>query len=74
MPKIGNCKVLGVFFYQGRPQYTQISTLNMYLIIEIRYTILIICHGNYIKVKRFNCMLENVILRISSLKIGCPEG
>ena len=39
--QIVNCKILvGHPIFQGRPQYTLIATINMYLIIEIRHNIL----------------------------------
>ena len=34
------CKILGQPIFQERTQYTQITTMNMYLIIEIRHNIL----------------------------------
>ena len=37
---------------QGIPQYSQISTINMYEFIKIRYDILIECHGNYMEMKK----------------------
>ena len=40
VPKIGDCKMFGCTLFPGRPQYTQISTINMHLLIEIRHTIL----------------------------------
>ena len=52
----------------SRAQYTQIRNINMYKLIEIRHNILILWHGNYIMIKRFNFMLEINILRISSQK------
>ena len=55
--KIGNCKILGCPLFQGRPQYTRILAKDMYLLIEISHNILIICHGNHIKVKENNIML-----------------
>ena len=48
--------------------YTQITTINVYLLIEIQYNILLQCHGNYIEVGKFNVMLENDILRNCSRK------
>ena len=35
------------YFFQGRPQYTQITTINMYFLIEIRHNTLIQYHENY---------------------------
>ena len=48
MPKSGKCKIFGCPIFQGIQQYIQITTKNMYLLIEIRFTILIQCYGNYI--------------------------
>ena len=45
-------KLAIVKFFPRRPQYPQITTINMYLIIEIRPSILIKCHGNYIEVEK----------------------
>ena len=60
-PKLAFLKFLGV---QGGPQYTKISTINMYKFIKIRHDIdiLIQCHGNHIEVKKFNYMLKIDIL------------
>ena len=75
MPKIGNCKILGRPNFQGEPQYTQISTINMYEFIQIRHDILIQCHGNYMEMKNVNYMLEIDILRNSSQKsLGVLRG
>ena len=38
--------------FQGKPQLTEITTINMYLLIEIRHNILIQCTGIYIEVKK----------------------
>ena len=54
--KIGNYKVIGHPLLQERPQYTQSSTINMYLLIEIGHNILIECHGYYLKVKTIICL------------------
>ena len=35
-PKIGNCKILGCPFFQGRPQYTHITNINKYLLNEVK--------------------------------------
>ena len=50
-PKLVVVKVFGRPTFQGRPPYLQISTMNMYLLIEIRHDILIQCHENYIEVE-----------------------
>ena len=34
---MGNCKVFGCPIFQGRPQYTQITTINMCLLNEIEH-------------------------------------
>ena len=81
---MGNCKVLGRSHFKGGPQYTQISTINMYKFIKIRFDILIQCHGNYMEMKKNNHMLEIEISRNSSQKylgvlrgafegFGCPK-
>ena len=66
--KIGNCKIWGRPNLKGRPQFTQISTINMYKFIKIRHDILIKCHGNCMEKKKFNYMLEIDIFRNSSQK------
>ena len=43
----------------------------MYEFIKIRHNILIQCNGNYMEMKKFNCMLEIDILRNFSQKNGC---
>ena len=48
VPKIGKCKLFGHPIFQGRPQYTLVTTINMYLL--IRHIILIQCHGIYVGV------------------------
>ena len=58
MPKIANSKNSGRPNFQGGPQYTQISTINMYKFIKIRHDILKQCHGNYMEMRKFNEMLE----------------
>ena len=58
MPYIGNCKIYGRPNLEGEQQYTQISTINMFIFIEIRQYILIQCHGNYMEMKTLNNMLE----------------
>ena len=49
--KLAILKLLGILFYQGRLQYTQITSINLYLLSK---RIIIQCHDNYIKVKEFN--------------------
>ena len=68
MPKIGNFEILGRPNFQGGPQNTQISTINMYKFAKVRHDILTQCHGVYMEKKKINYMLEIDILRISSQK------
>ena len=52
--KIANCKIFGLPIFQGRPYYTQITTINiahLHVHIKMGHTILLQCHGNHIKVK-----------------------
>ena len=51
MPKIGKNNILGRVTFQGRSQNTQITTINMYLLIEIRHDINMQSHGYDIEVK-----------------------
>ena len=47
-----NCKNVGCAIFKGdhnilrSPQYTQITTMNMYFLIEIRHGIYVQCHRN----------------------------
>ena len=50
LPKTDTCRIFGCLTFQGRPQNTQITTINMYLLIEIMHNIIINCHGYYSKV------------------------
>ena len=50
--KIGNCRIFGHPIFHGRPQYTQILNLNMYLLIGIRHNIFTKRHGSYIELKK----------------------
>ena len=70
MPKIGNCKSFGLPKFEGGPQYTHISNINMYKFIKIRHDILIQCYGNYMEMKKVNYMVEIDILRNSSQFFG----
>ena len=67
-PKLAKfCKIFGRLNFQGGPQYTQISIINMYEFIKIRHNILNIqCHGNHMERKKLNYMLEIDISRNSS--------
>ena len=40
--------------FQGRPQYTQIATINMHLFIKIRHNNHLQFHGYYVCNKQFN--------------------
>ena len=51
IPKVGNCKILRHPIFNGRPQYTPISTIKMYLVIRIKNDIHIQHHGNYIELR-----------------------
>ena len=72
--KIDNCKILGRPIFRGRLQYTKITTINMYLFIEIGYTFHIQCHGDCIEMKKLIICLKLIFLEIPHKKIGCPEG
>ena len=41
---------LWVAYFSRIPQYSQITTMTMYLLIEIKHTVLLQCHGNYTEV------------------------
>ena len=45
-------KILGHHIFQQIPQYAQITTIDMYLLIEIMHDIPVQCHGNYIEVEK----------------------
>ena len=61
--KLTVVKFWGILFFQGRQQYTEITTTNMYLLVKTRHTINIQCRGNYTDVEK---LIPN--------KFGCPEG
>ena len=61
VPKIGNCKLWGRPISQGKPQYTPILTINMYLLLEKGYGISIQWHGKCIDVKESTLRFEKVI-------------
>ena len=50
--------LFGLPIFQERAHYTQITIINMILLIDIRHTIHIQCYGNYIQVKRFKVYME----------------
>ena len=60
VPKIVNCEIFGCLIFQGRPQYTQIKTINMYLLHEIKHNILIHFQRNYIAKKSIICLKLNL--------------
>ena len=70
VPKIGCSKKCWRPIFQGRPQYTEIITMNKYFLIRIRYDILTQCHGNYIEVGKNN----NHILRFDTKTLLSPGG
>ena len=45
--EIDNCKCFRHTIFKVGPQYTQISTINMNKLIEIRHDIFIQCQENY---------------------------
>ena len=47
-------KMFGYHIFQQIPQYAQITTIDMYLLIEIVLNIPIQCHGNYYEVEKLN--------------------
>ena len=65
MSKIDNCESFGHSIFQGRSQYTQITTINMYLLIKTNHNILKQYHWNYIEVRKISYMLEIDIFRNS---------
>ena len=48
---------ISVPIFKGRQQHTELTTINMYLLIKIRHDIILQYHGNYIEVKIVGCML-----------------
>ena len=61
VPVITNHKMFRFLFFQERPQYTQITTTNIYLLIEVRHLILKQCHDTWLK--KFKYTFESDILR-----------
>ena len=51
-PKFVIAKFLGILFFKGDHNIL-VTTINMYLIIEIRHNILRQCHGNHTEVENF---------------------
>ena len=52
--KIANCKILGHPILHGRPQYTQITTIKIYLLIELRYYFHVYVIGFILGFEKFN--------------------
>ena len=74
MPKIGNCNILGRPFHQVRPQCTQITPINMYLLNAVKHIIPIQCYANYIEVKHIQVNMFDVdIFKIPQKRIGYPD-
>ena len=69
MPKIGNTEISGCLNFQGRPQFTQIATIKVYLPNEIKHNVHIQCQRNHIEVKKIDyCKVRNIgVLRFSEL-------
>ena len=42
-------QIFGLPLFRGRQQYTEVTTINMYLLTKSRHSIIIQCHGNYIE-------------------------
>ena len=60
-----------------RPEFTQITTIIMYLLIQINHNILLQCHGIYIGVKKINYTFKHVIFRNytrNHIRIWVPDG
>ena len=53
-PKSGKWKLFEYFIFKGRPQYVQIDTINMYILLGKRHGILMQCLGIYIEVEIFS--------------------
>ena len=47
---------MGHPFFQGKQQYTEVTTINIYLLIKIRHNDFIQCHGDYIEVKKLGIL------------------
>ena len=82
--RIGNCRIFGPPIFQGRPEYTQITTIYMHLLIEIRHVRMQWPWELYWGEKKFNCILEIYIFRNSLQRFwvswrvdfwgfGCPK-
>ena len=74
VPKVSNYQICGRPLFLVRVQSTQIITINMYLLIEMMYNILI---WDYIEVKKLEFNVEIDILRNHSqiiLSVLTPEG
>ena len=51
-PKFAFVIFWGILLFKGGPQYTQVTTINMYLLIYIRHNNLIQYHGIYVGDKK----------------------
>ena len=65
VPKIVNCKILGVQILKATTIYSDFNH-ELGLIFKIRHDILMQCHWNLNEDKKIHCMLEIDILRNSS--------
>ena len=50
--------VFGHRIFQGRQKNTEVTAINMYLVINIRHNIIIQCMGILLRWKNLNYMLE----------------
>ena len=57
--KIDNCKTFGPSIFQGRQRYTEVTIINMYLLIEIKHNIIIQYHEVYIEVEKLQLYVCN---------------
>ena len=69
MSKIDSCKISGRPIFQGKQLYSQVTTINMYLVIKIRRKFqIIICYVNYIEVEKTD---KSAFLKVNlSLSVG----
>ena len=75
LTKIGKSKFFVYPIYQGRPQYIQITNLNMYLLTCNGNGIVFLCNAMRIvsKVKWFFICLQLTFLQKSDWKIWCHD-
>ena len=63
------------FYFYGWQKYTEVTTINMYLLIKIRHNIFVHYHGNYVEVENLQLYAWNWHFKKLLSKIfGCPEG